>query len=113
MIDRKLEKLTRYIEEIDALSSHDLCIQGMQTIPETIDESLLKDTAISFKKELSSLIQNAKKDQIDENFLIKILYENMRSLLRKKMIYTYAEQLGIERGLYKHEMNLLFKGKIK
>ena len=35
----------------------------------------------------------------------------MIELLRKTMIETQAKSLGIDRKMYKDEMNLLYKGK--
>lgn len=111
MFDKKLEKLTTFIEEVDVLSPIDFFIKAQQIVPHFLDKDLNNGNEALFQKEFFIFIQNVQKKQFDEDTLIYYLYQNLRMLLRKKMIYVYAEQLGIEQGLFKNEMNKLFKGK--
>jgi hypothetical protein len=113
MIDRKLEQLAMFIKEIDAQPHIDLIVKAIQTLPSITDENLQDENDVLFKKDLSKVILNAQKNQIDDNILINQLYQHLFILLRTKMIYQYADTLGIEQHLFKDQMNMLFKGKFK
>ncbi len=111
MFKDKFEELATFIEEIDVLSAIDFLVKAKQTVPSIIDNDFGNREDLQFEETLSELIKNARNKQTDEDILIYYLYKNLRILLRKKMIYAYAEQLEIEQGLFKNEMNKLFKGK--
>ncbi len=113
MIDRKLEQLAMFIEEIDSQPRIDFFVKAIQTLPNITDDNLQDENDTLFQKELSKVIQNAQKKQIDENILIFHLYQHLFILLRSKMIYQYADTLGIDQHLFKDQMNMLFKGKFK
>lgn len=113
MFDKKLEKLTSFIEEIDALSPIDFFLKAQHTVPHFFDKGIDNRNDVVFQKEFSMFIQNAQKKKFGDDILIYYLFQNLYMLLRKKMIYVYAKQLGIEQSLFKNEMNKLFKGKFK
>jgi hypothetical protein len=113
MIDKNLEKLMTFIEDIDALSPIDFFTTAQNLIPSNFNRKLDDSEDGVFEKHVSQHIEEAQKQGIDDDTLVYILFQNIYVLLRKKMIYSHAEQLGIEQNLFKNEMNKLFKGKFK
>ena len=111
MIDKNLEKLTRFIEEIDALSPTEFFSTAQNLIPSEFNRKLGNSRDVLLEKQVSCLIEDAQKERIDDDTLVYILYQNIYRLLRKKIIYSYAEQVGIGPRLFKNEMSKLFKGK--
>jgi hypothetical protein len=51
------------------------------------------------------------KKGVSNSVILCELYNVLIGFSRKSMIETQAELLGIDRKMYKDEMNLLFKGK--
>jgi len=113
MLDKRLDQLSSYIEKIDTMSPTSIITEGMKNINDIIDTKNLNEHDQDFSRNLSLLIQDAAKKQIDETFLIQVLSQHLIHLIRRKMIYEHASKLGIERSLYKDEMKILFKGKFK
>lgn len=111
MLDDKLEELHNYIEQINAADNRELLFETMNTL--IFDESEYNTAAEKFKEELSLLIQNAERNHIDEDILIQEIYHHLIHEIKKKLVFSYASRIGVERRMYKTEMGKLFKGKFK
>jgi hypothetical protein len=82
---------------------------------ETDDRELSDDQlkyASDFHYNLIKLINNYKNKGLNGSLIVNDLYNVVIDISKKYAIEVKAMSLGIDKGLYKNEMRLLFKGKI-
>ena len=113
MIREKLEKLGEYIDKIDGIKPIELLENYMREIEQylKIIPSDQLEIGDEFNKYIYKIIKEYIKNGTSKYVIICQLYNILIKLIRKDMIETQAESLGIDRKMFKDEMNLLFKGK--
>jgi len=113
MIGEKLRELREYIEKIDEIKPIELLETNMKKIEKELEElpPEQSDLGIEFNKDIFRVMTEYSKKSISNSVIICELYNFLIGFSRKLMIETRAESLGIDRKMYKDEMNLLFKGK--
>ena len=113
MIGEKLRKLGEYIERIDEIKSIELLDANIKKIEKELEEFPAEQLELGseFNKDIFRVIAEYSKKSISNYVIIYELYNLLIGFSRKSMIETRAESLGIDRKMYKDEMNLLFKGK--
>jgi hypothetical protein len=113
MIKDKLNKLGDCVDEIYKLKSIELLGVNIIKIEEDL-KNLPKeqvDLGYNFRKDISNMIKDSKNKGTCNPVIIYELYNILIDSLRKSVIEERAEQLGIDKKMYKEEMRLLFKGK--
>jgi len=113
MIGEKLRELGEYIEKIDEIKPIELLGTNMKKIEEELEELPAEQLELGseFNKDIFRVMTEYSKKDISNSVIICELYNLLIGFSRKSMIETRAELLGIDRKMYKDEMNLLFKGK--
>ena len=113
MIGEKLRKLGEYIEKIDRTKPIELLESNMKKIEEELKEISTGQLELGdkFNKDLFKVMNEYGKKGVSSSVILCELYNVLIGFSRKSMIETQAELLGIDRKMYKDEMNLLFKGK--
>lgn len=113
MIGAKLRKLGEYIEKIDRTKPIDLLESNMKKIEKELGAFTTEQLELGseFNKDIFKVINEYSKEGISNSVILCGLYNILIGFSRKSMIETQAELLGIDRKMYKDEMNLLFKGK--
>ena len=112
MIDSKLRDLGEYIEKIDTIEPIELIDTYMKHVEKDLKDITREQLEIrdKFSNDLVELVREYSRKGIHSiiiNELINVLF----SFCRKSIIESRADLLGIDRKMYKSEMNLLFKGK--
>jgi len=111
MLNKNLQKLSDYIEQIESLTPLDFFkknISELQKLDEPVDAFTDKQIG-QFVKDMGEIIQKSKAD-LSEDIIIIQMYHYLLFLLKKRAIFAYASDLGINPSLYKKEMRFLFKG---
>jgi hypothetical protein len=110
MLDKKMEQLSSFINEIEQMDPIEFIKKyGYEIFPiHSLNDDDMVRKISKFNEDLDTLI-NANKD-ISEELLIQQMFYNVLFMLKKKIIYKQATSLGIQPSLYKKEMRFLFKG---
>lgn len=113
MIGEKLRELGEYIEKIDEIKPIELLETNMKKIEKELEEVPTEQLELGseFNKDIFKVMNEYSKEGISNSVILCGLYNILIGFSRKSMIETQAELLGIDRKMYKDEMNLLFKGK--
>ena len=113
MIGEKLRELGEYIEKINEIKPIDLLETNMKKIEKDLERFPVEQLELGgeFNKDIFRVMAEYSKKDISNYGIICELYNLLIGFLRKSMIETRAELLGIDRKMYKDEMALLFKGK--
>ena len=115
MIDKKLDELGKYVEEIHKKDSFDLLRSYMIQVNEELEnnDSVQSDFELDFEKEIIKIISNHEEKGLSNNIISYYLYIILCDVIKKSMIGKKASDLEIDKRLYKNEMRLLFKGRWK
>jgi hypothetical protein len=113
MIGEKLRELGEYIDRIDEIKSIELLDANIKKIEKGLEELPGEQLELGskFNKDIFRVVTEYSKKSISNYVIIYELYNLLIGFSRRSMIETRAESLGIDRKMYKDEMNLLFKGK--
>lgn len=113
MIGEKLRELGEYIEKINEIKSIELLENNMKKIEKDLRGIPAEQLELGseFNKDIFRVMNEYNIKSISNSVIICELYNLLIGFSRKSMIETRAESLGIDRKMYKDEMNLLFKGK--
>jgi hypothetical protein len=113
MIDKKLDKLGKYAEEI-------LNEEPSNLIDRYFKQNELKnlrdnksDFEKNFENEIIKSIDNYKNEGLPDNLISYHIYNILVDFIRKSMVEMKACELEIDDTLYKNQMRFLFKGKFK
>lgn len=113
MIDDKLKKLGDYIEELEKEKPSVLIEDFLKQIENEINN--LSVEQLELGNQFGNNIIITINEYIDKNILKNIIGYHLLSILvsfiQKSLVEDKANLLGIDKNLYKKDMNLLFKGK--
>ncbi len=113
MIDDKLKMLGNYIEELEKEKPSVLIEDFLKQIENEINN--LPEEQLQLGNQFGNNIVITIKEYIDKNTLKNIIGYHLLSIvvnfIKKSMVEEKASLLGIDKNLYKKDMNLLFKGK--
>ena len=113
MIGKKLRELGEYIEKIDSFKPGKLLethlIEVEKDLMDIPREQL--EFGEKFGNDIIKVVKEHSKKGTSNSIILSELYNIVYSYARKSMIETRADLLGINRRMYKAEMNLLFKGR--
>ena len=112
MIDSKLKELGEYIDKIDTIEPIVLIETYLKHVEKDLKNIPVEQLEIrdKFSNDIVELVREYSKKG-NPSIIISELFNVLFSFSRKSMIETRADLLGIDRKMYKSEMNLLFKGK--
>ena len=113
MIGIKLKELEEYIKKIDEFKPIRFLESYMLQIEDDLKEIPNEQLKIAelFNKDLIVLMERYTKKRIYKSIIINEMYNFILNFSRRSAIESRAELLGIDKTLYKKEMNFLFKGK--
>jgi hypothetical protein len=115
MIDKKLEKLGIYAENLENEEPVELLVRYFNQNEDELKTP--QDTQLEFGKDFGNkvvqVINNYKDKGLPDTMISCHLFSIFVSFIKKSMIEQKANLLEIDRTLYKQEMRLLFKGKWK
>ena len=115
MIDKKLDELGIYIEEIQKKEPYDLLKTYMNQVNEELKttDNVQSEIELDFGNEIIQVIDNYKEKGLSNSIISYHLFSVLVNFIKKSVIEQKASELEIDRTLYKQEMRLLFKGKWK
>jgi hypothetical protein len=115
MIDKKLDELGIYSEKIEKTHPIKLIDDFINKIEKEISSLTEEDLLIGncFGNTIIKTIEEYKKKGIIDSLISYHLLSVLVSYIKKTLIISKANMLGIEKNLFKQEMRLLFKGTYK
>ena len=115
MIDKKLDELGKYVEEIEKKEPYDLLKLYMNQVNEELKttDNVQSEIELDFGNELAQVIDNYKEKGLSNSIISYHLFSVLINFIKNSIIEQKASELEINRTLYKQEMRLLFKGKWK
>jgi len=115
MINKKLDELGRYVEEMEKKEPFDLLKTYMNQVNEELKttNNLQSEIELDFGNEIIQVINNYKEKGLSSSIISYHLYSTLINFIKNSVIEQKASELEINRTLYKQEMRLLFKGKWK
>jgi len=115
MIDKKLNELGKYIEEIQKKESFNLLKAYMNQVNEELKDTdnVQSDIELDFENKLVQVIDNYKVKGLPNSIISYHLFNIIINFIKNSVIEQKASELEIDKRLYKNEMRLLFKGKWK
>ena len=115
MIDKKLDELGKYVEEIEKKEPYDLLKLYMNQVNEELKntDNVQSEIEQDFGNEIVQVIDNYKENGLSNSIISYHLYSVLVNFIKNSVIEQKASELEIDRTLYKQEMRLLFKGKWK
>ena len=113
MIDKNLEILGKYAEEIENT-------EPIKLIKKYFKQNELSNSIVSqsefeknFENDIVKIINNYKEEGLPDKMISSHLFVIFISFIKKSMIGLKASELDIDASLYKNEMRFLFKGRWK
>jgi hypothetical protein len=115
MIDKKLNELGKYVEEIQKKESFNLLKAYMNQVNEELKDTdnVQSDIELDFENKLVQVIDNYKEKGLSNSIISYHLFNIIINFIKNSVIEQKASELEIDKRLYKNEMRLLFKGKWK
>ena len=115
MIDKKLNELGKYVEEIQKKESFNLLKAYMNQVNEELQDTdnVQSDIELDFENKLVQVIDNYKEKGLSNSIISYHLFNIIINFIKNSVIEQKASELEIDKRLYKNEMRLLFKGKWK
>ncbi|MCJ2513204.1 MAG: hypothetical protein LN408_02015 [Candidatus Thermoplasmatota archaeon] len=115
MIDKKLNELGKYVEEIQKKESFNLLKAYMNQVNEELKDTdnVQSDIELDFENKLVQVIDNYKVKGLPNSIISYHLFNIIINFIKNSVIEQKASELEIDKRLYKNEMRLLFKGKWK
>jgi len=115
MIDKKLNELGKYVEEIEKKEPFDLLKKYMNQVNRELKttNNIQSEIELEFKNEINKIIRNYEEKGLSNNIISYHLNSILFNVIKKSMIEKKANELEIDKRLYKNEMRILFKGKWK
>ena len=115
MIDKKLNELGKYVEEIQKKESFNLLKAYMNQVNEELKDTdnVQSDIELDFENKLVQVIDNYKVKGLPNSIISYHLFNILINFIKNSVIEQKASELEIDKRLYKNEMRLLFKGKWK
>ena len=115
MIDKKLNELGKYVEEIEKKEPFDLLKKYMNQVNRELKttNNVQSEIELDFKNEINKIISNYEEKGLSNNIISYHLNSILFNVIKKSMIEKKASELEIDKRLYKNEMRILFKGKWK
>ena len=115
MIDKKLNELGKYVEEIQKKESFNLLKAYMNQVNEELKDTdnVQSDIELDFENKLVQVIDNYKEKGLSNSIISYHLFNIIINFIKNSVIEQKASELEIDKRLYKQEMRLLFKGKWK
>lgn len=113
MLSEKLDQLEAYIEEIDQMKPIDVLVFFFESCNQPLDDEI-NDSKVEhnqFSKDVKALIHTYQQQGVNAEEIACQLYTDLLFFVRKILVLSYAQQLGIDSQLYKKQMDFLFKGK--
>lgn len=113
MIDKKLNELGKYVEEIQKKESFNLLKAYMNQVNEELKDTdnVQSDIELDFENKLVQVIDNYKEKGLSNSIISYHLFNIIINFIKNSVIEQKASELEIDKRLYKNEMRLLFKGK--
>ena len=113
MIDKKLDELGRFSEELEKTDPVKLIEKLLEGLQDEIKDLTEEELMIGnwFGHEIIRAIEEYNKKGIVNNLISYHLLSILVSYIKKTLVENKANTLGIEKNLFKQEMRLLFKGK--
>ena len=113
MIDKQLQHLYKYIEDVYEQDPYDWLINQIKSIEKKyhLERSVFKKIETDFYRALNDLCEEYNKTQLTQEEILYMIYKYLEETLMRNMIYQKALDLGIDPILFKKEMGFLFKGK--
>ncbi|MFE3846039.1 hypothetical protein ACFL1L_04175, partial [Thermoplasmatota archaeon] len=115
MINKKLDELGKYVEEIEKKEPFNLLNMYMNQVNEGLKttDNVQSEIEQDFGNEIVQVINNYKEKGLSNSIISYHLYSTLINFIKNSVIEQKASELEIDRTLYKQEMRLLFKGKWK
>ena len=115
MIDKKLDELGKYAEELENEDELSLIIYYFNKNKKELKKILNErsDLEKKFIKDIDNVIDHYKNKDLSELKISSYIFNFFINLIKKSMIESKALSLGINTTLYKKEMRFLFKGSLK
>ena len=115
MIADKLKELGEYAEELEKEEPLDLLYNYINQITRELENLPEYQSSLGneFGNDVIKVVNRYTSKDLSTSLISYHLLSVLVSFVKKSMIENKAISLGINRNLYKREMNLLFKGKWK
>jgi uncharacterized protein (UPF0305 family) len=115
MIDRKLETLGKYAEKIENEEPLRLLIDYFNQKENEIKKSSSEYPNIEkeFIDNIENIVNKYKNKGLTDVIILSHIFNIFIRTIKGSMIEYKANELGINKTLYKKEMRILFKGKWK
>ena len=113
MIDKKLDELGNYSEELEKIDPIELIEDFLKGLEKEVSSLTEEELMIGnwFGHAVIRTIDEYNKKAIVNNLISYHLLSILVSYIKKTLVETKANTLGIEKNLFKQDMSLLFKGK--
>ena len=115
MIDKKLDELGKYVEEIEKKEPFNLLKKYIDTVDEALKttDDVKSELELDFGKEIAKIIDNYRNKGLSDSIVLYYLFNILVNYIKNTFLEQKASELEIDRTLYKQQMMLLFKGKWK
>ena len=115
MIDKKLDELGKYVEEIEKKEPYDLLKLYMNQVNEELKntDNVQSEIELDFEKKIVTIINNYKEKGLSDSIISYHLFSVLVTFIKNSVIEKKASELEIDNTLYKQQMRFLFKGKWK
>ena len=113
MIEKKLDELGKYAEEIEKEEPLKLIgryfkqneLEGLESTKSIFEKDFVND--------IIQIINKFKNEGLPDRIISYHLFNTFISFIKKSLVELKANDLGIDTNLYKNEMRFLFKGRWK
>jgi len=115
MIADKLKELGEYAEELEKEEPLDLLYNYINQVTRELENLTEYQSSLGneFGNDVIKVVNGYTSKDLLTSLISYHLFSVLVSFVKKSMIEDKANSLGINRNLYKREMNFLFKGKWK
>jgi len=115
MIEKKLDELGKYAEEIKKEEPVKLIEKYFNQKENQLQNSqdIQSEFEKDFENDIVKIINNYKAEGLPDKMISSHLFVIFISFIKKSMIELKASGLDIDASLYKNEMRFLFKGRWK
>jgi hypothetical protein len=113
MIEKKLDELGKYAEEIEKEEPLKLIEKYFKLNKLQSFENTKSEFEKDFVNNVVKVINNFKDEGLPDRLISYHLFNIFVSFIKKSLVEMKANDLGIDTNLYKNEMRFLFKGRWK
>ena len=113
MINKKLDELGKYAEEIEKQETFDLLKTNMNQVNEElkITDDVQSEIELDFENKIATIINNHKEKGLSNSIIEYNLFRVLVNFIKNSIIEQKANELEIDRILYRNNL-LFFTGKL-